>query len=144
MSVWGTWAYDDEPWRMGSRALEQRLRESLAVLAKTGVRIPGSGRHKQAIALLNKWNNSDDELDLRDENVLQRLEAAHRTAWETYEIAIAAEHHRKKWLGAEDLFTPLRLSTMLRGPELDSGSDTSARDAQFELYIGAEFVLGGL
>lgn len=131
---------------MGSRALAQRLRESLATLENFGVRVPVSGRHRKAVSLLEHWNSSSELIDITDTDRINRLEAAHRTAWECYLITVAAEKHRKKHKSREDLFTLEALAEMLRGPEIPrvGDRDTSARDTQFELYIAAQLELAGV
>src|SRR4051812_25020017 len=136
-----TWTKDEPSWSMGARVLQRRLEQSLEVFTAFGVRIPTTGRHQNALSILNQWNNSEEDIDLGNSGLLAQIGAAHRTAWETYLIAVAANARRNR--KAEDLFTRDRLSLMMKGSPRGDEKDTLARDTQFELYLGAILQLGG-
>jgi hypothetical protein len=127
---------------MGSRVLETRLRQALDYLqTRAGVRVPDTGRHRKALALLSSLNSSDSRLDPDDHQMMARLQYANRDAWELFMVAYAASLRRKR---ADTPFTVQRLQTIMSGSDLGDGSDPHPRNIQFELYVAAMLVLGGL
>lgn len=125
---------------MGSSVLESRLETALGVLRDSGLNIPRSGRHMRALHLLARLNSGDLTLDTSDDELLARVRAAHRTAWETFLITYAAWTKRKKH---PNPFRPDRVQLILGGSELGDGRSSIARDTQFELFLLAMFVLAG-
>jgi hypothetical protein len=91
---------------------------------------------------LDRWNTDSNPIDTSNSLETARLGAAHRTAWETFLITVAVDQMRPQ--KGEDLFTSGKLSLMMGGGDVHDGRDTSARDAQFELYVGAQFRLGSV
>lgn len=120
--------------------MTQRLDESLAALARVGVRVPVSGRHRLAHKTLMEWNRRGTLKDAEDAE-LRRIEAAHRTMWETFLISVAADRMRHN---PTTPFTVPKLQEMMGGGVLDDDKDVEPRNTQFELYIGALLHLAGL
>jgi hypothetical protein len=126
---------------LGSGSLQVRLEVTLRVLESLGVRVPASGRHRQALRLLSDLNSADGIVDLGSIADLHSLASAHRTAWETFLITVAAT----ECLGRS--YTPFSVAKleecMLGGISTES-QNSPGEDTQFELYVAACLVLGGL
>ncbi len=137
-----TWKTDQDPSLVGSGLLQSRLRESLQHLAnRFGVAAPSHGRHKVALEILQKWNKTEQPIDLSDKDELRRLTEAHRLAWETFLITVGAiEDHRN----ARTPFTQDKFRLMLDGDLVVEGPRGTARDTQFELFLAAMLRLGGV
>ena len=125
---------------MGSGVLEGALDRALEFAEHVGLRVPETGRHRKALKLLRRFNDGTLRVRLADRALLQRLAAAHRTAWESVLILCATSLRRRSRVSP---FTLDRLDTMMGGGEVVEGRDTRARDAQFELYVPALLALAG-
>ena len=135
-----TWRASD-PERVGSVLLETRLRESLANLARVfKISVPQHGRHQDALEVLRRWNHSQAPINLSDQEEMLRLAEAHRLAWETFLITVAADENRRN---ARTPFTRAKLRDMVGGGLVLEGRDGRARNTQFELYVAAMFRLPG-
>ena len=66
---------------------------------------------------------------------------AHRTAWETFLITVAATHFRRKSLSP---FSVEKLDASMQGGFAHESQNTPGEDTQFELYVAASLILGGL
>ena len=134
------WRISD-PERVGAVLLETRLRESLDNLARVfKVSVPQHGRHQDALEVLSRWNQSKTPINLSDHEGLLRLTEAHRLAWETFLITVAADENRKN---VRTPFTQGKLRDMLGGGLVLEGRHGGARNTQFELYVAAMFRLPG-
>ena len=137
-----SWRVDQKPGRIGSGHLETRLRESLDFLStRFGVSVPKRGRHRAALEILERWNEADVAIDLSDQEELRRITEAHRLAWETFLITVAAVEDRRNH---RTPFTPEKLSLMLGGDVVVEGRRGTHRDTQFELFLAAMLRLPGL
>lgn len=136
-----TWTQSGPVRKMGSGLIQGRLEQSLKVLEKLGVVVPHEGRHRKALAVLEGWNASEDPIDLADRTLTTAIEAAHRTAWDTFFIAVAAEHRSRR---PNSPFTAAKLQLMMGGSDVDEGQDVEPKNTEFELYVAATLVLGGL
>jgi hypothetical protein len=114
---------------------------SLDFFEQLGVRVPASGRHRTALRLLEAANEAGRQAE-PDADWRLRLEHAHRTAWETALIAVAAFRRRSPVRSTP--FTLARLRNFMSGREVYDGGRSKAWDYQFELYVAAQLVLGGL
>lgn len=137
----GTWGVARGPSSVGSAHLEKRLEESLRVLAdQFRVSVPKAGRHQDALDVLGYWNISEDPIDLTDHVQLQRISEAHRLAWETFFITVAAVEDRRNSVSP---FTPEALQVMMAGDLIEEGRDGLPRNIQFELFVAATLRLPG-
>ncbi len=137
----GEWYYSPRPWLMGSGNLESLLASSLDLLRQLGIRVPDSGRHQRALVRLRMANAAVEGNASQDESTRRGLEHAHRTAWEAVIICLAAFRHRRR---RGTPFTKERLQVLMDGPEEYSANPCRAWDFQFELFVAAQLVLGGL
>jgi hypothetical protein len=127
---------------VGSVLLEVRLRESLEHLStRFRVAVPENGRHAAALETLGKWNKTDRSIDLSDHGELRRLTEAHRLAWETFLVTVAAIEDRRN---TRTPFISDKLRLMLDGDLVLEGRRGLPRDTQFELFLAAMLRLGGL
>lgn len=137
-----TWYYSPEPWRFGSATIEDLLGKALDYLATIGVRVPPSGRHALALKLLRKANRSSGGMKSLDANERLRLEHAHRTAYEIVLIAVASYRLRRH--RSTSPFLVEKLQQVMGGAETYGPGRSQARDVQFEMFVAAQLVLGGL
>lgn len=141
MTDWTRWCAFRGPQAMGSGHLAGRLEKALDHLRHHfGVAVPPSGRHRGALVTLERWNLSDAPIDLSDSSELKRISEAHRLAWETYIIVVAAIEDRRN---AQTPFTRARFDFMMRGGLAEEGSNSRPRNIQFELYVAALLRLSG-
>jgi hypothetical protein len=136
----GSWLVSSTPTVMGSGTLETAFEKALAFAESVGVRVPESGRHRQALKLMRRFNQGALNVRLANRPLLLRLSAAHRTAWEGLLILCAASLRRRSRSAP---FTLDKLNMIMGGGEIVEREDTRARDAQFELYIAALLALAG-
>lgn len=126
---------------MGSAHLARRLEEALDHLRdRFGVALPPNGRHQTALATLERLNSSEQPIDLGDASELTRISEAHRLAWETFLIVVAAIDDQRN---PQTPFTPERFERMMGGDLMDKGRDSLPRNTQFELYVAAMLRLPG-
>jgi hypothetical protein len=135
-----SWLVSSSPTVMGSGTLEAALERALEFAEHAGIRVPETGRHRKALKLLRRFNEGSLGVRRADRALLQRLAAAHRTAWESVLILCATSLRRRSRVSP---FTAVRLNAMMGGGEVVEGRDTRARDAQFELYVPALLALAG-
>ena len=102
----------------GVRVLEGALDRALEFAEHVGVRVPETGRHRNALKLLRRFNDGTLRVRLADRALLQRLAAAHRTAWESVLIFCATSLRRRSRVSP---FTLDRLDTMMGGGEVVEG-----------------------
>lgn len=142
MSASTKWYYSPEPWRMGSGNLEGLLESSLDLLTQLQIRVPAHGRHRRALARLAAANRAAELDRVLPPTDREGLEFAHRTAWETVIICVAAFRYRRR--STTTPFTCERLHALMDGAETYGTERSHARDIQFELFIAAQLVLGSL
>ena len=117
-----------------------RLNWSIAQLAECGIHVPAGGRHYQALRLLQRVSGGTETVDLRDAAQRLRIEEAERSAWELMVIVTAAWNHQH----TGGPFTERRVREALEGGVVPAEPNPTARNKQFELYVGALLALGGL
>ena len=125
--------------RLGSSGLLSRLTVALEYLEHIDIRVPTNGRARSAARLLERLGEGREVIEAGNLTRLRLIEAAHRTAWEVSLIAYA----RYVATRGANPFPDDRLQVMMRGAELPERFGTQARDAQFEMYVGAMLRLGG-
>jgi hypothetical protein len=117
--------------------LRHRLENAIVGLMKLEVRLPTTGRHIRYLQVLQDWYARPVPLDETDGAKMQIYAEARRFAWETFLITAALERYGN---AQDSPFTPERFRLMFR----DDIDENRSKDAQFELYVGAELVLTGL
>jgi hypothetical protein len=89
---------------------------------------------------LQRWNDAEEELDLSNGGVLRTIGEAHRLAWETFLITVAAHQDRRN---RRTPFTAEQFGLMMGGDLVGEGRHSTPRDTQFELYVAATLRLAG-
>ena len=141
------WAYAPRPWAAGSVRMSELLSVSLEFLDRLGVRVPASGRHQRALDCLRRANILAADGHPLPTHLRTDLQHAHRTAWETSVIMVAASRAIDQLRGRHrDLqpFTQDALQTMMRGPFAYAHRSDPGWNSQFELLVASQLVLGGL
>ncbi|MFL5382626.1 MAG: hypothetical protein ACJ8GN_08960 [Longimicrobiaceae bacterium] len=137
-----SWRIDRQAPPIGSRLLEARLSEALQKLSsRYGIEAKPKGRHQTALNVLKRWNESDELIDNENEDELRQIAEAHRLAWETFLITVAALEDRRNPL---TFFTSEKINTFLGGDFISEGRVTEHRDTQFELTLAARLRLSGV
>lgn len=123
---------------MGSGKLVGLLRVAIEQLRLVRP-VSNDTRVVQALWLLESINKQPDLLS-GDVAFLERVGAAHRTAWEFFLTMYA----RSLGQPFATPFTEKRLASFLKGTEVEvPGGKTTPRDIQFECYVAAMLILGG-
>lgn len=118
-----------------------RLRESLTVLQRLGVRVPRQCRARAALAFLDALNKPGAASPAVGDEAFERaIEAHDRTARELFTITYMAWEERRR---PDSPFTVKKLETCLYGGDVDDGRDAEPRNTQFELNVAALLRLGG-
>lgn len=136
-TVW----YESPLRAMGSGVLEVRLEQSLRYLERRGIRVPQTGRHRNAVKLLSAVNRAQGDLDPTDTDLLVRLQYAHRDAYELFLIAFAATLRHGR---ANTPFSEEKLQAVMSGPPCGDGANPYPRNIQFELFVAAMLVIGSV
>jgi hypothetical protein len=124
-----------------SSLLALRGREVLERLGARGLRVPQPNRINNAVRLTEDLNAGRLVLRPEDAKLQRRALEAFRTIFEAFVIVWAAEERKRR----VNAFPNDRLARLLEGAELPSDDrNPLARNTQFELYVGASLVLGGL
>lgn len=116
-----------------------RLEQALHVLDIMGVRVPPTGRHRQAIRVIQEAGRNGP-VSLQDRELLTQMAIAEGIAYDTTLIAAAAYGSRHP----ETPFKVEKLRRMMKGSFSDNRSGSPAGDMQFELLQAAMFRLGGV
>jgi hypothetical protein len=129
-----------QPVRPGSGAMVESADWVIRSLPKIGVNVSAGSRLLLARRLLGRVHARDIKLDPGDLPTLKRVADAQRTVTEFF-IILRAMQNRRVPLISELLD---KLTLMLGGSDLeDSDTKSLARDTQFELYVMAQFIMGG-
>lgn len=107
---------------------------------KFGLKPPPGNRIQRAIEITERSNRDEIAIvDPRGEDEIRVLEAF-RTLFETFVVVWTATERRRK----VNPFPPDRLKYLFEGADTAAGdSNTTARNVQFELLVGAYLILGG-
>lgn len=134
------------PWKAGkpvspgSGAMVESADWIIKTLPQLGVSIPGGSRLILARKLIAQVHERQVRLDPEAIDVLKKVADAQRTVAEFFIILRAMQNRRIPV--TPDLLD--KLSIMLGGSEIeDRDTRTLARDTQFELYVMAQFIMGG-
>lgn len=124
-----------------SSVLAVRGREILQRLSKRGIRIPSTNRIMNAVRLTEDLNADKVTLTEADVDLQTRTLDAFRTLFEAFVVVWTAEERQR----TVNPFPNDRLARLLEGADLiKEDRNPLARSIQFELYVGATLVLGGL
>jgi len=126
---------------VSSAGLVSRGEWALTVFRTLGAVPHPTSRLPKAIALFKELNKGTTWAETATDSQLNQVAEAHRTVWELFVIAYAAD---MRWQRAGTPFCARKVNQSLRGSETpDSETNTLARNTQFELYVAALLTLGG-
>lgn len=136
----------ETPWRhfqlerVGSGALAAQGRNAIKALAQRGVVLPANGRLERAIQRIERVNDAPELLhSMSDDDAILLLEAT-RDVFDAFLVAYAAIERPR----SVNPFPAERLVCFGYGADLAKGEpDPWARNTQFEVVVGAHFLLGG-
>jgi hypothetical protein len=124
---------------MGSGKLAGLLRVAINQL-RAIMPVTNDTRLARALRLLDSINSNPTVMAGGDPEFLERVAAAHRTAWEFFLVMFA----RSLSEPFASPFTRDRLAAFLQGMEVEvTPGNTTPRNLQFEAYVAAILILGG-
>lgn len=137
------WIGHSEP-RVNTHYLARRGEELIDRIERHGVAVPPDNRLTRAIRTIDQWNENyraGKDVCAEDLQEQRLFLEAHKVLMEAL-VVVFARDERPAGMTAIDA---MHLRSLLEGPELSQdGKPDSARDLQFEAYVGASLVLAGL
>lgn len=126
--------------RVGSGALAAQGRNAAKALARRGIVLPANGRLERAIQRIERVNDAPELLhSMSDADAALLLEAT-RDVYDAFLVAYAAVERPRR----VNPFPPDRLVCFGQGADSPKGeANPWARNTQFEVVVGAHFLLGG-
>lgn len=126
--------------RVGSAGLADQGRNALSALARRGIVLPRGGRLERAIQRIERVNNKPELLHSMSEAEADLLLEATRDVFDVFLVLWTAVERPR----SINPFPDDRLVCFGYGADSPVGEAKSwGRDTQFELTVGAHFVLGG-